>query len=78
MHPLRAWRAGKLMSVKDLAEAAGVEPKTITDLEYGRRRPDDGMMRRIADALGVDPLEVSEFADSLASRCEPSSSDDDH
>jgi transcriptional regulator with XRE-family HTH domain len=75
MQPLRTWRTGKLMSVRELADAAGVAPKTLTDLEYGRRRPNYDTMRRIAAALGVDPLEVAEFAAAISSRCTVSNGD---
>lgn len=69
MRPLRALRTAKLMSVRELANVAGVTPKTVTDVEYGRRRPTYETMRRIASALDVDPLEVAEFAATISSRC---------
>jgi hypothetical protein len=39
-----------------------VVPKALTDLEYGRCRPTDGTMRQISAALGLDPLQITEFA----------------
>lgn len=77
MQPLRTLRTAKLMSVRELADAAGVTPKTVTDLEYGRRRPTYDTMRRIASALDVGPLEVAEFAATVSSRYAISSDDND-
>jgi transcriptional regulator with XRE-family HTH domain len=65
---LRDWRTDKLMSVRALAEAAGVQHKTIIQIEYGRQQPHYGTMRRIADALGVAPAEITEFAAVLEDR----------
>lgn len=62
MHTLRQWRTQRLLSLHELAQAAGIAPKTLTDLEYGRRRPTYGTMRRLCAALEVTPAEVTEFA----------------
>ena len=35
---LREWRTAQLLSIKDVASAVQVTTKTLTDLEYGRRR----------------------------------------
>ncbi len=65
---LREWRTGRLWSVRELAAAAGVTHKTVIDLEYGRRRAHYATMRRITEALGVEPGEVVEFAAALEER----------
>jgi transcriptional regulator with XRE-family HTH domain len=65
MKTLQEWRAERVMSVRDLAEAAGAGHKTIIDIEHGRRRPHRRTMRRIAEVLGVSPHEVTEFAEVL-------------
>jgi DNA-binding Xre family transcriptional regulator len=65
---LREWRTEHLLSIRELAAAAEITPKTLTDLEYGRRRATYGTMRRISQALGVEPHEIAEFAMALASR----------
>ena len=66
MKTLREWRLERLMSVRDLAEAAGLSShKTIIELEHGRQQPQYRTMRRICDALGVAAGEVTEFAAAL-------------
>jgi transcriptional regulator with XRE-family HTH domain len=50
-------------SIPELAEKARVSPDTIWRIEggnYKQLRP--ATMRRIAEALGVHPLDVAEFA----------------
>ena len=65
---LRAWRTEQLLTIKDLAAAAQVTPKTLTDLEYGRHRATYRTMRQVSAALGVDPFAITEFGAALASR----------
>jgi len=65
MKTLREWRLDRLLSVRALEAASGVTQKTIIDAEYGRRRPSYGTMRRLCDALGVQPGDVAEFAAAL-------------
>lgn len=68
MQPLRQWRAQHLLSISALAQQAEITPKTLTDLEYGRRRASYGTMRRISAALDVAPEKITEFAAILTSR----------
>ena len=68
MKPLRAWRVDRLLSVRALADAAGIQHKTLIDLEHGRRRPTYETIRRVSAALGVSPTEVEEFAATLDER----------
>jgi transcriptional regulator with XRE-family HTH domain len=65
---LREWRAERLLSVDALAAKAGVSNKTIVQLEYGRQLPTFRTIRRISDALGVPPSEVTEFSQAIAQR----------
>jgi transcriptional regulator with XRE-family HTH domain len=65
MVKLRAQRQTKLMSIRDLAEAAGVAPQTIVTAESGKRRPHPSTMLKIAEALGVDAKEIDEFAEAI-------------
>ncbi len=58
---LRAWRAERLLSIRDLARLADVAPSTIYLTEAGRTTPHASVMRRIAAALGVDAHAVAEF-----------------
>lgn len=68
MKTLREWRADKLLSVRELAERAGVTHKTLIDLEHGRRRPTYATMRGITEALGIEARDVTEFAEALEER----------
>jgi transcriptional regulator with XRE-family HTH domain len=80
MMGLRKWRTQKLMSLAELAAAAGIMSKTLADLEHGRRTPNYHTMRQVSAALGVDAGEITEFAAALARRAErrerPSESDE--
>jgi transcriptional regulator with XRE-family HTH domain len=62
MMSLKAWRHSKVLSIEDLAKVAGVSNKTITDIEHGRVRPKFRTIRRLSEALGVEPGEIEEFA----------------
>jgi transcriptional regulator with XRE-family HTH domain len=42
--------------VRALAERAGVSTRTVTQAEHGRRVPNLTTMRKLCDALDVDPL----------------------
>ena len=61
MPTLREVRIRRLLSIRALAEAAGVATRTIVQTEAGRQSPRLVTMRRLADALGVAPEEVDEF-----------------
>jgi len=54
------------MSQKALALAAGVAPATIGQAELGRQTPRLLSMRRICNALDVEPEDVTEFAAAMA------------
>ena len=69
--PLRAVRAGGLLSMRDLAEAAGVAPSTIYLIEAGRSTPQPSVMRRIAAALNIHPLAIAEFRRAVEARARP-------
>ncbi len=58
---LRSARIRMTLSQRDLAREAGVTQKTIVDLELGRIEPRLQTMRKIAAALGIEPLEIDEF-----------------
>ena len=68
MKSLREWRAGKLMSSKALAAAAGVSNKTIIQIEHGRQLPTFRTIHRVTTALGVAPGDVEEFAAAIEER----------
>jgi transcriptional regulator with XRE-family HTH domain len=54
-------RRERLLTVRGLAAAAGVAPRTVVEVEAGRRVPQPGTVRRLADALEVAPDRVREF-----------------
>ena len=62
MKTLRAWRQERLISIEDLAAKSGVSTKTIVETELGRTTPKYRTIRRLSEALDVDPGEVEEFA----------------
>lgn len=61
MPPLREVRLRKLYSLRALAAKADVAQRTIVEAEAGRQAPRPTTMRKLADALGVDPMEIDEF-----------------
>ena len=67
-HPLRAVRADRVLSMRELADAAGVASSTIALTEAGRTTPRPASMRRIARALGVHPRAIAEFRRALEAR----------
>src|SRR5918912_554785 len=68
MKPLRDWRTGRLLSVRDLARQAGTSDKTIIQIELGRQVPTFRTMRRVSQALGTAPEEFTEFAAAIQKR----------
>lgn len=68
MKTLREWRAGRLLGVKALAKKAGVSNTTIIQIERGEQVPLFRTIRRISEALEVDPQEVKEFAAAIKER----------
>ena len=60
--PLATLRKRKLLSQRALAKAAGVALSTVYLLEAGRtERVTFKVMRRISDALAVEPDAIAEF-----------------
>jgi transcriptional regulator with XRE-family HTH domain len=60
---LREHRQQRLMTVRELAAAASITPKTLVDIEHGRRLPHFGTIKSLAAALGVEWREVAEFVE---------------
>ena len=58
---LKAWQQRRLMTIRSLAEAAGVSPVTVVQIGAGRRTPRPGTIRALSAALGVAPEQVVEF-----------------
>jgi DNA-binding XRE family transcriptional regulator len=59
---LREARLQRFLSIRALAESAGVSTRTIVQAEAGRRVPYFATARKIAAALGVEPGDIDEFA----------------
>ncbi len=68
---LRQLRTSQLMSIRKLAICASITPKTLTDIEYGRHRPNYETMRAVCEALGVSPHEIHEFVVTIEVRSTP-------
>jgi transcriptional regulator with XRE-family HTH domain len=61
MATLRELRVRRLLSIRALATQAGVTPLTVQLIEAGRRVPQPKTIRKLSDALGIEPSEVEEF-----------------
>jgi transcriptional regulator with XRE-family HTH domain len=57
---LRELREGKFLSHRELATRAGVSPTTVLNLEAGKGEPQRRTIRKLAQALGVNPTELVE------------------
>jgi transcriptional regulator with XRE-family HTH domain len=58
-------RRSRLMSLRELAGKAGVTTKTINDIELGRTTPALSTIRKLVEALDIDPMEVDEFREAI-------------
>ena len=59
---LRGIRRRNLYTIDGLAEKAQVSTKTIVDIEHGRNVPRLKTIKKISEALEIDPMQVIEFA----------------
>ena len=55
---LRHWRLARTMSIRELAERSGVNHSAISEMERDKRNPHPGTIRKLAEALGVEPREL--------------------
>ena len=55
---LRAAREAKFLTQTELAERAGMNPSTISELEVGRRKARFRTIRQLATVLAVTPEEL--------------------
>jgi transcriptional regulator with XRE-family HTH domain len=55
---LRQLRVEQALTLRDLGEMSGVAYDTINKLELGRRPAHASTIRRLADALNVEPREL--------------------
>ena len=57
---LRELRETAMFSQSELAKMAGTTQATISGFERGKRRAQPRTVRRLAEALGVEPRELTE------------------
>jgi transcriptional regulator with XRE-family HTH domain len=57
---LRELRDTASLSQEELAELSGVSRATIAALELGKRKPHPKTRRKLAKALGVEPVELTD------------------
>ncbi len=55
---MRQLRVEQALTLRDLGEMSGVAYDTINKLELGRRPAHASTIRRLADALNVEPREL--------------------
>jgi excisionase family DNA binding protein len=64
---LQEWRNRRVLSTGELAARAGISKVTVIAIENGHvQRIQQRTMRRVAEALGVDPWSVAEFRRALS------------
>ena len=56
---LKALRRRKMLSLRELGERSGVAFDNINKLENGQRRAQPRTLRKLAEALGVEPHELA-------------------
>ncbi len=66
MQTLKETRAARLLTVRGLAERAGVAFSTVHLIETGKAVPRFEMIEKLSAALGVEPGDVTEFAAAIA------------
>jgi len=60
---LREARARAALSQRELAEAAGISERAVSDLERGKRRkPSPSTVRQLAESLGLEGERFADFA----------------
>lgn len=53
-HPLRTYRRQKLLSLHELAQAAGTTKANLSRIETGVQKPSFDLLKRLIDATGGD------------------------
>ena len=57
VHPVRAWREHRTMTLQVLADAAGLSKPYVSQIEGGKRTGTAATLKKLARALGV-PMEA--------------------
>jgi transcriptional regulator with XRE-family HTH domain len=78
MASLRQTRIDRLLTMRELAQRAGVALSTVYLVEAGRTRPSFRVMRQLATALAVEPQAIDEFAQVLGTLPVPMPGEDRH
>ena len=65
MPSFREMRFARLLTMRELAQRAGVSPSTVYLIEAGRTRPSFRVMRQLATVLGVEPDAIDEFREAI-------------
>ena len=60
---LRRLRRERALSQQDVERTTGVSQATLSDLEGGKRGARASTLRKLAEALGVEPRELMEGED---------------
>ncbi len=55
---LKEVRIGRLLTQEELAEKAGLSPSTIVNIERDQAEPHFRTIRKLAEALDVDPISL--------------------
>jgi transcriptional regulator with XRE-family HTH domain len=55
---LAEWRRRRALAIRDLAAKSGVGPSTINRIELGHQAARPSTTRKLATALGVDPMDL--------------------
>ena len=73
---LREWRTRRVLSSAELAARAGVSKVTVISIENEHvHRIQPRTMRRLAEALAVEPWDVAEFRRALSGDAPPAPED---
>jgi len=56
---LKRWRMRRAMTQIQLAERCGLSPATIVRIERNQREPQPSTIRKLADAIDIDPSELT-------------------
>ena len=65
MPTLREVRSDRLLTLRELADRAGIALSTLYMIESGRSAPSFRVIRALSGALGVQPKEIAEFAEAI-------------
>jgi transcriptional regulator with XRE-family HTH domain len=55
---LKHWRLARTMTIRQLAVKSGVDHSAISAIERGLRTPHPSTIKKLADALEIEPREL--------------------